>query len=73
MISPTFFDIRREFPLEWEIQILEIDKYGFSYKIITNSYKEIYGLKFYWLAIYNEKSLQIKYLHQMNTSNLQSS
>jgi hypothetical protein len=70
MISPILIDFQQHFPMDWNIDINSIDLKGFSYIITANCYRRIYRLKFDWVAIDKEETLQIKYFNNIQTPNM---
>ncbi len=59
MINPNYLDLETPYPIEWQIEVKNIDENGFFYNITTNSPKKIFAIYFNWLAIINEETLQI--------------
>ena len=70
MISPILIDFENRFPMDWMIETKDIDKKGFSYLITVNSLRKLNKLKFDWVAIDNEESLEIKYYNNFITPNM---
>ena len=59
MINPNYLELEIPNPIEWQIEVKNIDENGFIYNITTNSPKKIFAIYFNWLAIINEETLQI--------------
>jgi hypothetical protein len=70
MVSPSLYDMTLGFPIDWQLEIYNVDTNGFNYMVITHAYRVIVGIYFYWLAIINEETLQIKYINKILTPEL---
>jgi hypothetical protein len=70
MINLIELDWYYGFLVDWNIEIQDIDKKGFSYKITSYDYHMYNTITFSWIAITNEETLQIFYLNNIMTPNL---
>jgi hypothetical protein len=70
MISLTRLDCKYGYLIDWNIEIQDIDKNGFSYKLTAYDYHQYYTIQFHWIAIINEETLQVSYLKHIKTPNL---
>lgn len=70
MVSPYLKDWTIGFPIDWHLEIYDVDTKGYSYIVTTHAYRGITSLFFNWIAIINEETLQIKYLNHIQTPKL---
>ncbi len=70
MISLIELDWYYGYLIDWNIEIQDIDKKGFYYKITSYDYHMYNTIQINWIAIINEETLQVFYLNNIKTPNL---